>query len=150
MRIVSAFGVIPIPVIYTRRGFRTGRAGAFEGWGIRILPDHRDDRGLLAHEIEHAEQFWGITLAVAAPLAGALAASWPEYTALTATAGLAQPLLYRFSAKFRYWSELRAYRIQLGMAPRHDRPALRVKFAAYLRAFYRLDVPTDKILRDLA
>lgn len=66
-------------------------AGCANGPIIRIRPEKKGDEGLLAHEIEHVRQWW----------------CWIPLL------GLPHSLLYLLSKRYRQWSEVTAYRIQL-------------------------------------
>lgn len=54
---------------------------------ITISPSHKNDKGLLAHEIEHVKQFYRLPLI--------------------------HGLLYRFNKKYRLYAEVGAYKVQL-------------------------------------
>ena len=76
---------------------------------IKIRPAYRDDIGLLKHELEHYRQF-------------------------RLTLGL-HPLLYKLSKRYRLWSEVQAYRVQL------QYPGGSAKlFASFICAKYDLDI----------
>ncbi len=79
---------------------------------ILIDPAYRDDLGLLAHEREHMAQ-WIMTLGL-------------------------HSLLYRFSKQYRFWSEVRAYRVQLTYSPHAAE-----RFAQFIATKYDLDVTVE-------
>lgn len=73
-------------IIYTT-WLPVNSSGVANAFVIRIHPDKKGDKGLLAHELLHVEQFWNNPL----------------------THGLR----YRFSKAYRLDCEAKAYRIQL-------------------------------------
>lgn len=99
--------MIPRIVIHTNRFMGTA-AGKALGPIILISPAYRGDAGLLAHEVEHARQFW-------------------------ATAGM-HIVLYPLVRRYRQWAEARAFakQVQHGaaladMAERMARPVYRLR-----------------------
>jgi len=72
---------------------------------IKINPKFKDDVGLHKHELEHVKQFWGGVL-LSLP-------SFFIHPLLPLAGLLCFPLLYTFSRKFRLWSEVQAYKVQL-------------------------------------
>jgi len=78
-------------VIYTERVPKDS-AGVANGFVVRILPEYRDDKGLLVHELEHVRQWWmhGLTI---------------------------HDLLYLFVRRYRLWAEVQAYRKQVAVYP---------------------------------
>lgn len=60
MKIVFAFGWIPVLVIYTNK-MAKWKGGKIQIWVIpviKIRPKYRDDFGILMHELRHVEQFY--------------------------------------------------------------------------------------------
>lgn len=93
----------------------SGFGGVSNGPCIRILPKYRADRGLLEHEKFHVRQWWGgfalaLLIALSASLCGLVVVA---ALFLGCSLGL-HPVLYRLIRPYRQWSEVRAYRIQLG------------------------------------
>jgi len=90
--------------------------GMTNGPVIRILKSSKGDLGLYHHELFHVKQWF-------------------------ATLGL-HPLLYLLLPKYRLWSEVKAYKVQLkysvGRAP---------LFASYIATRYNLDVSEAEALR---
>lgn len=92
-----------------------GFGGVAKGPFIKILTKYRHDLGLLEHEKTHARQWWAWFLAVTL-VAGALSFM------VDPTIGLAlmtwgpfmQQSVYRICRPYRQWSEVQAYRVQLG------------------------------------
>lgn len=78
--------IFPHKVIYTDN-LPEGVGGRANGFIIRIRKSYKDDEFLLRHELEHVRQ-WYITL-------------------------MLHPLLYKFSTRYRTWSEARAYARQV-------------------------------------
>lgn len=91
-----------------------GFGGAVQGPIIKILAVYKDDAGLLEHEKVHVRQ-WYFVLALVLLISGLLTMLvspflWPMY-------GLAlfgHQLLYKFVRPYRRWSEVKAYRKQIG------------------------------------
>ena len=98
----------------------------FKGWGagyakgpvIKILKTYEDDVGLYKHELKHVKQWLCLYLF--------------------------HSLLYKFSKKYRYWAELKAYRVQLKENPEHVET-----FAGYICDHYDLDVDKQKVIDEL-
>jgi len=63
-------------------------AGCASNFIVRIRPEYRGDEGLLAHELVHIGQGWKLLM-------------------------IGHSLLYRFSAKYRLWAEVSAYKVQM-------------------------------------
>lgn len=94
-------------------------AGITYGPVILIKKEYKDDKGLLAHEKVHANQWWTRGL-------------------------LVHSLRYRFSKDYRYQCELEAYRKQLKYSPLH-----RQRFVSFIENSYGLDHSNYKINKDL-
>lgn len=77
----------PHIVTYTNNFEPQSVAGRANGPFVRIRPQYKADEGLHAHEYEHVRQ-WYLTLFL-------------------------HPLLYRFSRKYRLWSEAHAFARQV-------------------------------------
>jgi hypothetical protein len=60
-------------------------------WFIRLRPKYKNDQDILEHEKEHVRQWWHLLLL--------------------------HPVLYLCSKKYRQWSEVSAYRVQLQYPP---------------------------------
>lgn len=117
---------------------RGSHAGWYNGWfpcvRISIRESHRDDSGLLEHELTHARQIYALPLLY-----------W---------------LLYKI-AWFRYRFELAAYRVQLNhevkahisfggvIAHTIVGKTISDKFASYLCDWYGLNVSKQKVKHDL-
>ncbi len=122
-----------------------GFAGVTNGPVIQIRPTHRDDVGLLMHELEHVRQFWLFGLfGVGVALALFWAALPPLQAAAAALAGMAlHPVLYRLVPRYRLWAEVQAYVQQLAQPGR-----LTIELAAeFIATQYRLDVSYASALR---
>jgi len=63
-----------------------GRAGHAKFWFIKIIPEYKDDLGLINHEIYHVSEFWHNPL---------------------------YPILYTWIKSYRLRSEVGAYKVQL-------------------------------------
>ena len=89
--------------------------GVAQGPVIRILKKHKGDVGLYAHELTHVKQWY-------------------------ATLGL-HSFLYLLSERYRLWSEVRAYRVQLKHSPGNEE-----RFAKYISEKYDLDITQAEAL----
>jgi len=113
------YGFIPVPVLIVKDlGWAAGRA---YGFFIRIKEDYKDDVGLLEHELQHIRQFYR-------------------------TLGL-HNLMYKFSDRYRYNSELECYRIQLKYATYYEQTLSR--FVKLLMTRYNLKLNETSVEKDL-
>jgi hypothetical protein len=94
-------------------------AGKAYGPIILILKSHKDDKGLEEHEKVHVRQWWKHGLII-------------------------NSLLYRFSRKYRYKSEVEAYAKQAEYNPQHVG-----LFAAYIINNYNLKLDPIKDMQDV-
>jgi hypothetical protein len=100
---------------YTTRFIKKPHAGTTYGPFIFIKPEYKDDIGLLAHEREHVAQWF-------------------------CTFGL-HSLFYRLSERYRLWSEVRAYRVQLKHSPGREE-----LFASFIAERYKLKITQQEAL----
>lgn len=105
-------------ILYTDRLPQDWAGGWCYGPLILIRPRHKDNKGLHVHELFHSTQFW-LTLGM-------------------------HGILYSFMPKYRYWSEIWAYRRQLKYAPNSAE-----WFAQVIAKHYRLNVSEEQALKDL-
>ena len=84
--IVFLYRIIPVLIIYTANKIPNNAVGCTRFYSIRIKPRFRNDLSVVTHEIIHAKQ-------------------------IIRSVGL-HYLLYNFSSKYRYHSELEAYSYQ--------------------------------------
>lgn len=90
--------------------------GEANGPMIRIRPKHRNDVGLLEHEKFHVREWWAWFLVMALLSLGVSLAVGPMIgLPLLLWAPLAHDAAYQRVRRYRQWSEVKAYRIQLGM-----------------------------------
>ena len=78
-------------IFYTNFAVPKQHAACTRGPFIFIRPQHKDDKGLLAHEMEHVAQWWR-------------------------TFGL-HSFLYLFSKRYKLKCEVEAYKVQLLYSP---------------------------------
>lgn len=105
-------------VFYAEFGVPEGAAGCARGPLVFIRPSHRDDRGILAHELCHVKQaFIGLFVAHA--------------------------LFYALVPKYRLWSEVEAYREQ---AKHYDDDRI-PRFAKFIAEKYRLKISAEEAER---
>lgn len=150
----TVFGIIPVPVRYTDDlPADVGGRAVYN----RVLPyieiasRYRDDQGILAHELRHCAQFYGMALLLAmlnVPIAAVLhlAAGVPwgyPVTAVVVTLAslLIHPQLYTWRADYRLWAEADAYRVQM-QYPDANGHCMTIDEAAgrLMSPRYRLDV----------
>jgi hypothetical protein len=108
----------PAIIVYTEKLPQDWAGGWCYGPLILIRPRHKDNKGLLVHELFHSTQFW-LTLGI-------------------------HGILYSLIPKYRYWSEIWAYRRQLKHSVGSEK-----YFAQVIAKHYRLDVTEEQALEDL-
>ena len=100
------------------------QGGYARAWFIRIRPRYKDDKGLLAHEMEHVKQFWR-------------------------TCGF-HGLFYLLSKKYKLNTEVEAYKEQLKHEPASlDPERYRDMYAGFIADDYGLDVSKGEALERL-
>jgi hypothetical protein len=105
-------------IITTTRFIKKPHAGTTYGPFIFIKPEYKDDVGLLAHEKLHVKHFL-LSLGLSA-------------------------ILYRFSKRYRLWSEVQCYRVQLRYSPNDAE-----LFASFIAERYDLDITKAEALEML-
>ena len=105
-------------LLYYTESVPEGSAGCANAFVIRIRPAYKDDKGLLAHEIEHVRHWWY-------------------------SLGFSS-ILYLLSKRFRLWAEVQCYKVQLEYAA--DRDLARRSFALRLATNYDLDITVSEAL----
>jgi len=120
MKLLFAFGWLPVPVFYVKHLF----AGGFTPLVMIFIKDkYRTDEGLHRHELYHVEQAYKLLLV---PFA----------------------LLYLFSVKFRFKVELAAYRVQMLYLSSNGGPSLsREQAVSFLYRDYGLHM-TEADIRE--
>jgi len=108
----------PAIIVYTDNLPQEWAGGWCYGPLILIRPRHKDNKGLLVHELFHSTQFW-LTLGI-------------------------HGILYLLIPKYRYWSEIWAYRRQLKYSPHSAE-----WFSNVISTHYRLKVSEEQALKDL-
>jgi hypothetical protein len=108
----------PAIVVYTEKLPKDWADGWCYGPVILIRPKHKENKGLHAHELFHSTQVW-LTLGI-------------------------HGILYYAIPKYRYWSEIWAYRRQLKYSP--DKAQY---YATAITKNYNLNVSVEKALADL-
>ena len=95
------------------------------GFIIRMRPEHKNDEGLLKHELIHVKQFWLNGLLIHA-------------------------IGYRFSKSYRLKCEVEAYREQLKYLPATiDLGYYKWIYAGFMAEKYGLGITKEKALRSL-
>ena len=105
---------------YTDENMKEGQGGYAKFWFIRIRPKYKDDKGILAHELEHVKQFWrrGIYF---------------------------HSLRYLLSKDYRLDCEVEAYKEQLKYAPATTDPdTYRKMYAGFIAKGYNLKITTEE------
>lgn len=90
--------------------------GVANGPIVRILKTHKNDEGLYQHELVHVKQ-WFLTLGF-------------------------HGLFYRFSDKYKLWSEVQAYKKQLKYYD-NDRTE---QFAGFIADHYKLSISKEAVI----
>lgn len=115
---------------------------------VLILEKHRHDAGLYAHERFHVKQWWAFFLLGA--LASLALHQSPYWYFPLILGGGAHALLYLLSDKYKLWSEVQAYKIQLATNP-PDWSDCTCKYAGYIARHYKLDISAEdayQLLKD--
>ena len=123
MSVKWVYGIFPAFIKYTEK-VSYGRAGTANMMFIRILPDARDDVGLLNHEMTHVRQWYR-------------------------TIGL-HTLLYAWSERYRLSAEAEAYAVQVLSYPEDDSQKANRRidlFARFISTTYDLHI-TEAEARD--
>jgi hypothetical protein len=108
----------PVVIVYTDKLPKDWADGWSYGPLILIRPAHKENKGLHVHELFHSAQFW-LTLGI-------------------------HGILYQILPKYRYWSEIWAYRRQLKYSPGSEQ-----RYAEFISTNYKLNVTIDQVLKDL-
>jgi hypothetical protein len=108
----------PALIIYTDKLPADWADGWCFGPVVLIRPEHKDNKGLHAHELFHSTQIW-LTLGI-------------------------HGILYALVPKYRYWSEIWAYRRQLKYSAGKEKV-----YAKFVVDNYNLDVTEEQALKDL-
>ena len=119
---------------------------------VLIRPKHREDEGLLRHELLHVWQHWlaAILSAVLLGAAGYAVAGTVGGVGMAAPIGsaaaiiglYAHPMLYTFWAEYRLNCEVECYQEQLRYAPGREE-----LFAGFIASRYKLHVTQDQAVR---
>lgn len=116
---------------------------------IRIHPDYQDDEGIFMHELGHVMQwlFW-FTLSICASIIfyelsqfSFFITSAISYIAVGVGFSFHQ-LLYRVSSKYRLYSEVMCYRIQLLYSPGKEK-----LYAGFIYMSYNTNTEEEEILQ---
>jgi len=132
-----------------------GFAGVTYGPWVRILPQYRDDAGLLAHELEHVKQFWIGVLAALPWLYPLFTLEQPSdaLRLYAATVGLIVVGLFVVRKRLTLLAEVDAYRLQLkvtteavplSIAETENRARL---FATFISTKYGLSITVTDALK---
>lgn len=105
-------------IVYTEKLPKDWAGGWCFGPLILIRPKYKEDKGLHAHELFHSTQVW-LTLGI-------------------------HGILYSMIPKYRYWSEVCAYRRQLKYSNGAEK-----HFAKFIATYYKLNVTEEQALKDL-
>ena len=108
----------PYLLFYTDKFIPSHSAGIHKFFFILIRPIYKEDKGLLAHEVEHVKQAW----------IGLL---------------LGHQLLYTLSQRYRLYCEVAAYKEQ---AKHYSRDML-PQFALFIARDYRLTITQEEALK---
>lgn len=109
---------------------------------VRLNPAYADDKGLIAHEEKHIEQWYKSLLVVLFVCAGLWAGGRADIAFIVGALGLsAKDLLYTFWPWFRLKMEVQAYKAQLQVS---DRPENLHAFAHAIANSYDLNITTNE------
>ncbi|MDH3975542.1 MAG: hypothetical protein OEV42_14790 [Deltaproteobacteria bacterium] len=117
MKNMTVYKYLPVTIEYTD-DLPEQHTGYAEGFRVKIRPSHRNDRGLLEHEIIHVKQWYR-------------------------TFGL-YSLLNKYSRKYRLKYELEAYREQLKHYPDANYARLVDRFAGFIADKYELGISKEE------
>lgn len=117
------YGICPVFIEYTDKELPNRFIGTSRAFFIKIKKGCEEDKGLLAHEIEHCKQFYR-------------------------TFGIGD-LLYTYSKKWKLKYELDAYKVQLRYAPENKRDNKAWLYAGFVDTRYGLDVNRYEIKAEL-
>lgn len=129
---MRALGLIPIPIRHVATlpprsdgSVPAGRCrSTWRGPVVEIREEYRDDAGLLAHELEHARQWWRLPW-----LGFRLYGVWPW---------------------LRLRMEASAYAVQLAHAAPVQQPRRRAQYVDFMARWYRLPYGRDRLAAALA
>lgn len=117
-----------------------GSAGAANACFVRIRKGYKNDIGLLFHEVEgHVKEWWIISI-ISMLILSVIAYvtqlyGFPvQFCVLPSLSIVVQPLFYRLCKRYRLWSEVRAYNIQLSYSPEADYARHKELYATWLSA----------------
>lgn len=150
IKLKFVFGFIPVPVFYTDFGFdpKGTVAGEARSVIIRIRPKYINDEGILQHELNHIKQFYLpilLTLPIMFGLWYYLGYFDPVLAFVPAIGMLIHPLMYLLIERYRLWSEVDSYKIQLKYYA--DKVEKMKKFAYFISTKYRLHISeTDALI----
>lgn len=135
------FNLIPPALILIVDSLPSGTGGCANGPLVRILTKYQHDEGILKHELEHVKQYWSLNLAVTAILfALSVFFNFDPYYAI---AGMSvHSLLYLLVKPYRYWSELKAYAVQLQYSEYLDKDI--ELFGGFIADCYNLNVSKEE------
>ena len=121
MKIKFVYRILPSLVVYTER-VPKGSAGCANGPVIRILPEYKNDEGLLQHELIHVQQAYRLLF-------------------------IFHALLYYFNDSYRLQAEVEAYRKQLEYSP--DKTYSANLFAGFICTDYNLQADRTDVIKQL-
>lgn len=82
------------------------------GFIVKVLPEHKDDKFILAHELEHVKQ-WYICLVAILIVLGGVVYAIPPLWPLLGLALFADWALYKFVRPYRQWAEVQGHKAQI-------------------------------------
>lgn len=132
---------LPSITIYTEN-LPLNVGGCANGPVVRIRKKYRDDAGIHAHEYEHVEQWWTVSL-IGVMLIGFITHKTGLPIALSLLGFSAHSIAYGLLRRYRLWAEAKAYAVQV----RHGCP---ISVAAERLALgYKLDITPEQALNKI-
>jgi hypothetical protein len=129
--------MIPHILHYTD-SIEEGFGGTAQGPYIRIRPKYKDDKGLLAHELEHVKQWWIATILSAILIAAGLYHFQEPLYGAIGSIGV-HGILYKLIPAYRLWCEVQAHKVQAKYSPH----AIAL-FAKRIATKYDLNISTEE------
>ena len=114
--------------------------------GIRLNPEYKNDKGLIAHEYTHIKQWYaGLAVGLIITLLAYLASGRADYTFYTLMlAPFWKELGYTFIKPCRLFLELQAFAVQISIEPKEHQGAYVRAYAKSLADNYNLSITKEE------
>lgn len=120
-----------IPIFYTN--LPSEIRGRSYGLFIQIDKKYKDNKGLLKHEREHSRQFLQFAIPTIIVVLGLLFSPYDIIAPFVVPFFGTHWLLYRFSKKYKYWAEVKAFGYSIAYG---DRTKQDIKHS--LKTYYKI------------